>query len=159
MILLSILAVYDAISVYKTKHMLSLAEGVTKMRLPVLFYVPKKLDFKVEQMDNMDLKDRDKDSERETMIMGVGDAVIPGILIVSVMAYLPSTASVTQIAHADVWVTAGTIIGACCGFAALMRYVATGRPQAGLPLLNGGAILGFLITYLIVFQNLNFGFM
>jgi presenilin-like A22 family membrane protease len=93
------------------------------------------------------------------MIMGVGDAVIPGILIVSVMAYLPSTASVTQIAHADVWVTAGTIIGACCGFAALMRYVATGRPQAGLPLLNGGAILGFLITYLIVFQNLNFGFM
>ena len=159
LILLSILAVYDAISVYKTKHMLSLAEGVTKMRLPVLFYVPKKLDFKVEQMDNMDLKDRDKDSERETMIMGVGDAVIPGILIVSVMAYLPSTASVTQIAHADVWVTAGTIIGACCGFAALMRYVATGRPQAGLPLLNGGAILGFLITYLIVFQNLNFGFM
>ena len=80
MILLSILAVYDAISVYKTKHMLSLAEGVTKMRLPVLFYVPKKLDFKVEQMDNMDLKNRDKDVERETMIMGVGDAVIPGIL-------------------------------------------------------------------------------
>ena len=158
-ILLSILAVYDAISVYKTKHMLSLAEGVTKMRLPVLFYVPKKLDFKVEQMDNMDLKDRERDQERETMIMGVGDAVIPGILIVSVMAYLPTTAPVTGIVHADVFVTVGTIIGACLGFAALMRYVATGRPQAGLPLLNGGAILGFLITYLVVFQDLKFGFM
>jgi presenilin-like A22 family membrane protease len=159
LILLSILAVYDAISVYKTKHMLSLAEGVTKMRLPVLFYVPKKLDFKVEQMDNMDLKDRDKDQERETMIMGVGDAVIPGILIVSVMAYLPYMAPVTQIAHADVFVTAGTLIGACIGFGVLMRYVATGRPQAGLPLLNGGAILGFLISYLLVFQDLNFGFL
>lgn len=159
LILLSILAVYDAISVYKTKHMLSLAEGVTKMRLPVLFYVPKKLDFKVEQMDNMDLKDRDRDGERETMIMGVGDAVIPGIFIVSVMAYLPTVAPVTQIVHADVFVTAGTLIGACLGFAALMRYVATGRPQAGLPLLNGGAILGFLISYLIVFQDLKFGFM
>ena len=156
-ILLSILAVYDAISVYKTKHMLSLAEGVTKMRLPVLFYVPKKLDFKVEQMDNMDLMDRDKDQERETMIMGVGDAVIPGILIVSVMAYLPTNSLYFQ--HADVLVTAGTLIGACLGFAALMRYVATGRPQAGLPLLNGGAILGFLITYLMVFQDLKFGFM
>ncbi len=159
LILLSILAVYDAISVYKTKHMLSLAEGVTKMRLPVLFYVPKKLDFKVEQMDSMDLKDRDKDQERETMIMGVGDAVIPGILIVSVMAYLPRMAPATLIDHADVFVTAGTIIGACIGFAVLMKYVATGRPQAGLPLLNGGAILGFLITYLLVFQDLNFGFL
>ncbi len=159
LILLSILAVYDAISVYKTKHMLSLAEGVTKMRLPVLFYVPKKLDFKVEQMDNMDLKDRGKDQDRETMIMGVGDAVIPGILIVSVMAYLPRMAIITQIDHADVFVTAGTLIGACIGFAVLMKYVATGRPQAGLPLLNGGAILGFLISYLLVFQDLNFGFL
>jgi presenilin-like A22 family membrane protease len=157
LILLSILAVYDAISVYKTKHMLSLAEGVTKMRLPVLFYVPKKLDFKVEQMDNMDLKDRDKDQERETMIMGVGDAVIPGILIVSVMAYLPTNSLYFD--HADVLVTAGTLIGACIGFAFLMRYVATGRPQAGLPLLNGGAILGFLLTYLLVFQDLRFGFL
>lgn len=157
LILLSILAVYDAISVYKTKHMLSLAEGVTKMRLPVLFYVPKKLDFKVEQMDSMDLKDRDKDQDRETMIMGVGDAVIPGILIVSVMAYLETNSLHFQ--HADVLVTAGTLIGACCGFAVLMKYVATGRPQAGLPLLNGGAILGFLITYLLVFQDLNFGFL
>lgn len=157
LILLSILAVYDAVSVYKTKHMLSLAEGVTKMRLPVLFYVPKRLDFKVEQMDSMDLKDRDKDQERETMIMGVGDAVIPGILIVSVMAYLPTNS--LHFLHADVLVTTGTIIGACCGFAILMKYVATGRPQAGLPLLNGGAILGFLITYLLVFQNLKFGFM
>ena len=40
-----------------------------------------------------------------------------------------------------------------------MRYVATGRPQAGLPLLNGGAILGFLLTYLVVFQDLKFGFL
>jgi presenilin-like A22 family membrane protease len=38
-----------------------------------------------------------------------------------------------------------------------MRYVLTGRPQAGLPLLNGGTLLGFGISYLLVFQNLNFG--
>ena len=59
----------------------------------------------------MDLKDRDKDQERETMIMGVGDAVIPGISIVSVMAYLPTIS--LHLLHADVLVTIGTIIGAC----------------------------------------------
>ena len=36
------------------------------------------------------------------------------------------------------------------GYTALMSFVAMGRPQAGLPLLNGGAILGFLITVLLV---------
>jgi presenilin-like A22 family membrane protease len=78
-------------------------------------------------------------------------------LIVSVMAYLPTNS--LHFEHADVLVTAGTLIGACIGFAFLMRYVATGRPQAGLPLLNGGAILGFLLTYLVVFQDLKFGFL
>ncbi|MDD4093351.1 MAG: presenilin family intramembrane aspartyl protease, partial [Methanothrix sp.] len=41
LMLLIILAVYDAISVYKTKHMVSLAEGVIKMKAPLLFVVPK----------------------------------------------------------------------------------------------------------------------
>ena len=41
-ILLIILLVYDAISVYKTKHMITLAEGVVDMKSPILFIVPKK---------------------------------------------------------------------------------------------------------------------
>jgi presenilin-like A22 family membrane protease len=38
-----------------------------------------------------------------------------------------------------------------------MRYVMKGNPQAGLPLLNSGAITGYLITYILVFQDLTFG--
>ena len=32
----------------------------------------------------------------------------------------------------------------------LMTQVARGKPQAGLPLLNGGSILGYFITTIIV---------
>jgi presenilin-like A22 family membrane protease len=45
LVLLSLLAIYDAISVYKTKHMIDLAEGVMDLRLPILFVIPKKLNY------------------------------------------------------------------------------------------------------------------
>ena len=32
------------------------------------------------------------------------------------------------------------------GYLALMTQVAMGKPQAGLPLLNGGSILGYLVA-------------
>ena len=39
-VLLILLAVYDAISVYKTKHMIVMAEGVMDLKLPLLFIIP-----------------------------------------------------------------------------------------------------------------------
>ena len=42
-----------------------------------------------------------------------------------------------------------TLIGGLIGYFALMTYVARGRAQAGLPLLNGGAILGYLVGGLV----------
>ena len=44
-ILLILLAVYDAISVYKTKHMITLAEGVMDLKTPILFVIPKRRDY------------------------------------------------------------------------------------------------------------------
>jgi presenilin-like A22 family membrane protease len=51
----------------------------------------------------------------------------------------------------------GTIAGSLIGLILLMRIVMKGNPQAGLPLLNTGALLGFFITYLLVF-GLNFSY-
>jgi len=90
------------------------------------------------------------------MFMGVGDAVIPTILTVSSYAFLDPARAVVP--HGDILVALGTLIGSCIGFGILMRYVLKGNPQAGLPLLNGGALAGYIITYLLVFQNLSFGF-
>jgi len=41
---------------------------------------------------------------------------------------------------------------------ALMGFVASGRPQAGLPLLNGGAILGYIISALVTVGGALFSF-
>ena len=43
-------------------------------------------------------------------------------------------------------VLAGTLVG----FAVLMTFVIKGRPQAGLPLLCSGAILGFFLSSLLL---------
>ena len=43
--LLIIMAVYDAISVYKTKHMIDLADAVLNLRMPAMLVVPKNRDY------------------------------------------------------------------------------------------------------------------
>ncbi len=153
-ILLIVMAVYDAISVYKTKHMISLAEGVVPMRLPVLFVVPKNKNFRMSDLDNKKII-KEEGGEREAFFMGVGDAVIPGILVVSAFTFLSSSSDFFS--NANLLVAIGTIIGGLAGFMGLMIFVLRGKPQAGLPFLNTGAIVGYLISYLLVFQNFSFG--
>jgi presenilin-like A22 family membrane protease len=138
------LAVYDAISVYKTKHMVDLADTVMDLKLPVLLVVPKIREYSLIK-ETRRLKEQIKDKEeRDAFFMGLGDIVMPGILVVSVYYSLPSA----------VWVSIGTMIGTLIGFAFLMRYVLRGNPQAGLPLLCGGAIIGYVISSLILFGEL-----
>ena len=81
--------------------------------------------------------------------MGLGDVIIPGSLVVSAFTFLSPSGYTLE----STIVAAATIVGGLAGFAALMRYVLKGRPQAGLPLLNTGAILGFAISYFIVFYG------
>jgi len=48
--------------------------------------------------------------------------------------------------HSDALLVAlSTLIGGLIGYFILMTYVARGRAQAGLPLLNGGSILGYVV--------------
>ncbi len=136
-LLLVALAVYDAIAVYRTKHMLSLADTVIELRLPVLLVIPKVAHyrFRAEATKFKEASAENK-GEREAMFMGLGDLVMPTILVVSALAFgkaewgnLPAL---------------GAAVGTLVGYAVLMGYVLKGRPQAGLPLLNGGSIVGFL---------------
>jgi presenilin-like A22 family membrane protease len=154
MILLIILAVYDAISVYGTKHMVALADGVTQMRLPILLVIPKHTGYSY--LEQKPLKQQiDEGEEREAMFMGLGDVIIPGILVASAFNFLPE-GSVMGI-DANLVVAIGTLVGILMGFGVLMRYVLKGNPQAGLPLLNGGAIIAYLVSYLLAYGDLSFG--
>lgn len=154
LVMLVLLAVYDAISVYKTKHMISLADNVMEMRLPVLLVIPKERDYSFRKQKKLK-EELDSGEERAAMFMGLGDVIIPGLLAVSAFTFLPggTLAGIER----PLLVAAGTVLGGLVGFTVLMRYVLRGNPQAGLPLLNGGTILGYLLSYLVVYQDIGFG--
>ncbi len=149
-IFLILLTVYDIISVYKTKHMIALAEGVMELHVPILFVVPKRKDYSFVKQDFSAKKDDGEEEERGAFFMGLGDAVMPTILVVSANVFLP-------VAYPDLPLMFGSVVlpavlaavGTLIGYAVLMVVVMGGKPQAGLPFLNTGAILGYAAGCLI----------
>lgn len=144
LLLLTALAIYDAISVYGTEHMLTLASGVMELRVPVLIVIPTTRGFSFREMV-ADLSadaegDEDGPLDRGAVFIGLGDVVIPTILVVSAATFL-ETATVLGVAIPAV----GALIGTLLGLLSLLFFVMKGRPHAGLPLLNGGAIAGYLV--------------
>jgi len=143
-IFLIALAIYDAISVYKTKHMIDLADTVIDLKLPVLLVIPKIRHYSLIR-ETKSLKEKLKDDEeRDAFFMGLGDIVMPGILVTAVYNNI----------NGGLPIALSIIIGTLVGFAFLMTFVMKGKPQAGLPLLCGGAIAGYLISSLVLFGEL-----
>src|SRR5438132_2967124 len=156
-LLLVALAIYDAWAVYRTKHMVTLADELTSQRLPILLVIPKKAGYSFREQKS--LKEQvASGEEREAMFVGLGELIIPGILSVSAFTFLNDPTllgrSFGPVAP-FMPVALGTVIGSLVGFFVLMRYVLKGNPQAGLPLLNGGALLGFLVTSLVVYGTIH----
>jgi presenilin-like A22 family membrane protease len=175
LVLLVVLAVYDAISVYGTEHMLTLASGVMDLRLPVVLVIPLTLSYSFlaetgpetldretgdEVDDDGDGSERtDEDSEstdpseepgdpfaRDAFFIGLGDAVIPTILVASAAVFRPGDAALLDVPGIAVTIPAlGAMVGTLCGLVALLWMVMKGRAHAGLPLLNSGAIAGYLV--------------
>lgn len=134
-VLLLLLAIYDAISVYKTKHMVSMAEGIMDLKLPILFVVPKHSNYSF-------LQEKFKQGEKhEAFFMGLGDAVMPTLLVVSANVFVKSNGMPYPVL--------GAILGTLAGHAVLSVLVMKGKPQAGLPFLNSGVILGFFAGVLL----------
>jgi presenilin-like A22 family membrane protease len=155
LLLLIILAVYDALSVYKTRHMVSLAEGVIKIKAPLLFVVPKSRSYSFRKdtapVSTSEIRNRSNgnaesgtdsvnqaDRKRGAFFLGLGDAIIPTILVISANTSLPAGGFLGINLP-----TIGAMLGTYLGFLALMT-TSRDKPQAGLPFLNSGVILGFL---------------
>jgi presenilin-like A22 family membrane protease len=145
MLLLIGLAVYDAIAVYKTGHMLLLAESILNSGLPLMLVVPKNLDYK-EPKEIRILKEAPRPgNERNAFYMGLGDLVIPGWLVVSIYGSMGA---------ASIPIAASVIMGTLLGFVVLSASVMSGRPQAGLPFLCGGAVLSYILSSFILLGHL-----
>lgn len=196
LILLTILAVYDAISVYGTEHMLTLASGVMDLKVPVVLVIPLTLDYSFLDADLPDPTEDDAEEgeladanpeddaepvddgdeltdagseddadvvrdaevgpetdiedesplEREAMFIGLGDAVIPTVLVASAAFFTPEGVR----AIAGVPLPALTaMVGTFAGLSVLLWMVMKGRAHAGLPLLNGGTIAGYVLGALL----------
>jgi presenilin-like A22 family membrane protease len=200
-VLLVVLAVYDAISVYGTEHMLALASGVMDLKIPVILVVPLSLSYSFRELDtdrgqfdgeepNSDEPNGDEPDgaaeatdesadadptaestdagptgeaadtepgpegkfeadgpevfEREAFFIGLGDAVMPTVMVASAATFSPAPSLV--LARLTVNLPALlAVVGTMVGLLVLLRMVMAGRPHAGLPLLNGGAIGGYLL--------------
>jgi len=153
-LLLIALAFYDAWAVYRTKHMITLADELTSQRLPILLVIPKKAGYSFRQQKS--LKEQvASGEEREAMFVGLGDLIIPGILAVSSFTFSSATGRSFLGLLPNASIAFGTVLGSLVGFIVLMRYVLKGNPQAGLPLLNGGALLGFVLSSLLVYGTVH----
>ena len=190
LILLAVLAVYDAVSVYGTEHMLSLAEGVMDLNIPVVLVIPLSLSYSLldagaaseeaagvgddadaedapdggtastgsagaddvdDPTDTADTGDPTEPADpgdRDAFFIGLGDAVIPTVLIASAATFSPAADLAVPLVGVNLPALLA-IIGTLAGLLVLMRWVIQGRPHAGLPLLNGGAIGGYLIGSVI----------
>lgn len=138
-ILLVLLAVYDYISVYKTKHMISLAEGVMDLKMPIMFVMPRRPGYSFRQAKGL----QKEGGEREAYFMGLGDAVMPTMLAVSANAFLVNLPRIFGFVNVP---ALGSIIGTLVSYVVLMYIVVElKKPQAGLPFLCTGAIVGFLL--------------
>ncbi|OAQ53926.1 hypothetical protein HTG_06555 [Natrinema mahii] len=182
LLLLSVLAVYDAISVYGTEHMLDLAEGVMDLKIPVVLVVPTTLSYSYLAAGSAEdaLEDGDQSAadggqpvaepedaggdeaatvddgtattdeaaddvlERDAFFIGLGDAVIPTVLVASAASFLEAGAIAVPGLALNL-AALGASLGTIAGLLVLMYMVIEGRAHAGLPLLNGGAIGGYLL--------------
>jgi presenilin-like A22 family membrane protease len=178
-LLLSVLAIYDAISVYGTEHMLTLASGVMDLKVPVVLVVPLTLSYSFLSAETPDPTgevegeaaanggepatedgsasddggDEAADAEpmdRDALFIGLGDAVIPTVLVASAAFFAPSSVPTVGALGLVIPVTAlAGMVGTFLGLAVLLWMVLKGRAHAGLPLLNGGVIGGYIVGALL----------
>lgn len=157
-------AIYDAWAVYKSKHMLDLADTMMNLNLPILLVAPQDSDYtmRTERMTVHDANDADDNlvpqvaqervvaKSNDAMLMGLGDVIFPGMLVLSTIQYVGGDSGLLM--------AMTTLVGSLIGYSILMYYVGKGQAQAGLPLLNGGAILGYVVGGLLTIGMAMFQF-
>lgn len=153
-VLLVVMAVYDAYSVYVSGHMQTLAAGIGDLKLPMVFVVPTRLSFTLLDEENVfavaagetsaEGEEASETDEVDVSILGLGDAIFPGMMAVSAGVYVdaPSLVGGVPLNAPAIGALAGGLVGMVA-----LQYLATEveGAHAGLPALNGGVLAGYLL--------------
>jgi len=132
-LLFGLLAVYDALAVYVTGHMVTLAQGIRELEIPL----PMLLELPLEDSSGETITD----GGEPMAVLGLGDIVIPGVVVVSATVFLPAS-GVIGIATLP---ALGAMTGAVAGLLTVFVLFDSGRAHAGLPPLFVGCVGGYLI--------------
>lgn len=137
-------AAYDAYAVYGSGHMAAMVDASVRTGVPSMFVVPSG-DGSPEGTLRVG-----GDGDPAATVLGAGDALFPAILTASTAV---ERASGAWFGHAPPLVLGlppralGALAGALVGFAGLQLLVQRrGGMHAGLPFVNGGAVLGYLVV-------------
>ncbi|ELZ27848.1 hypothetical protein C475_05635 [Halosimplex carlsbadense 2-9-1] len=158
-VLLVAWAGYDAYAVYVSGHMQELAAGLGDLNAPIVFVVPHSLDFSMrdpefdliggdesgdEATGEPPADDAEAPTRSEIALLGLGDAIIPGMLAVSAGHFLDAPAVVPALnANAP---ALGALVGGLVGMGGLLYLVhRVEGAHAGLPPLNAGVLGGYLL--------------
>ncbi|MFC7068192.1 presenilin family intramembrane aspartyl protease PSH [Halobaculum lipolyticum] len=142
---------YDAYAVYGSGHMLDMADASADLRVPSMFVVPTD--------DGYDDAATTVTGEGRpaATLLGAGDALFPAMLTASVAVasrwavFVPGDFVDTGLPFVGEFHVAvlGPLVGSLVGLAALQTFVhRRGGVHAGLPFVNGGALLGWLLVTL-----------
>ena len=135
--LLAALSLYDFLSVHVTKHMVTMADSISDLNLPMMLLFPEDpRDFKFEGI--MQQGEEQKKDEPSGIFLGLGDIVIPSSYVISLYIFLsPGVA---------LFAAAGTILGI------IVLLIATYRRgiNAGLPFMGSFGIALSVVGYFLV---------
>lgn len=112
-VLLVLLAIYDIISVFYTKHMVTLANMIIKKKVSLIFVLP---------------------SKKREYRLGGGDIVMPGLLSVSLFAYLLPTHNLLFSVFGVVCVWLASLLGLSITFYILDKYKGKINALPALPI-------------------------
>lgn len=154
------MAGYDAYAVYVSEHMQQLGGGIGELKLPMMYVVPLSLSFSMADLGNpfehATAEGEDTDGEPDEsppgdetpIILGLGDAIVPGLLAVSGGQFLsPPNATAEPLIEGTILnaPALGALVGSVVGLGGLLGLLyAIERAHAGLPVLNASVILGYL---------------
>jgi presenilin-like A22 family membrane protease len=131
-IILAVLAIYDIIAVYVTRHMVAMAEGLLRRKVFFAMILP-------ERPAGLLLPASEARPGAGFMFLGTGDLVLPALLVASVARTGLGAAA---------FVAAGALVGVAVMHVVFLSQKER-RAMPALPPIVAGALVGFLVSLMI----------